>query len=159
MLQIWKLPHMVKGTLTFVPPLNAWRIRQRSTGGTDSPQYCYSTWHRCMSALREGGFSLQGAHMAELGPGDTIGLGLAALLYGVGEYCGLDLVPFAEGFDPLPFFDQLLELAVADQGFRRHMLSDSEIQAIRADLHGGIKASRIVGYHAPWSSNSLRKDS
>jgi hypothetical protein len=38
--------------------------------------------------LREMGFNPADVSMVELGPGDTIGVGLAALLYGVRLYTG-----------------------------------------------------------------------
>src|SRR5215468_386190 len=99
MIQMWKLPHILKGILTHVPPLNALRLRRASTGGTNSPQYCYEIWHRNSKMLREMGFNPAGVTMVELGPGDTIGVGLTALLYGVRLYTGLDAVPYPRSFN------------------------------------------------------------
>src|SRR5215467_13821096 len=82
MIQAWKLPHMLKGALTYVPALNAWRIRRASTGGSNSARYCYSVWFRHLINLDSCGFKIKGARVAELGPGDSIGVGLAALLSG-----------------------------------------------------------------------------
>lgn len=158
--QLWKLPHIIKGTLTYVPPLNAWRIRRGSTGGTDSPHYCFSMWHRHLGALSKVGFNPHGTRMAELGPGDTIGLGLAALLSGVGQFIGLDLVPYAQGSDPVQIFDELCRIAAdAEDPSRRLALSQSEIQRLRTDLQRGINNTETIRYQAPWSVSSIRKES
>src|SRR2546426_12622447 len=81
-MQPWKLPHVVKGMLTWIPPIDALRQRRASTGGTNNPRYCYSVWLRHLVTLLPFGFQIKGARIAELGPGDSIGVGLAALLSG-----------------------------------------------------------------------------
>jgi len=73
---------MLKGALTWVPPLNALRLRRAATGGSDSSRYCYSVWLRHLRTLDSHGFRVKGAHVGELGPGDSIGIGLASLLSG-----------------------------------------------------------------------------
>src|SRR5579884_3264591 len=159
MTQLWKLPHIFKGGLTYLPPLNAWRLRHASTGGTNSPQYCYMIWHRNSKMLREAGFNPAGVSMVELGPGDTIGVGLTALLYGVRLYTGLDVVPYSrsfdQAFDPARFFDEIVTIAAADKDeSRRPTISESEMRRIRADLAGGLTKSKIVRYLAPWTPTS-----
>jgi hypothetical protein len=46
MIQSWKVPPLLKGMGTWLPPLNTWRLRHASTGGFDSPRYCYAVWLR-----------------------------------------------------------------------------------------------------------------
>jgi hypothetical protein len=48
--------------------------------------------------------------MVELGPGDSIGLGLAALLTGVESYVGLDVLEHASTVTNLRVLDELVEL-------------------------------------------------
>ena len=93
--QVWKISHMLKGTMTWLPVLNAWRLRRGATGGSDSARYCYAVWMRHLVTLDTYGFRVKGAQIGELGPGDSIGIGLAALLSGAGGYAGLDIVPFS----------------------------------------------------------------
>ena len=90
MIQPWKVPHLVRGMLTFVPAINRWRARSRATGGSDSARYCYAVWLRHLVVLSRYGFTLQGRTVCELGPGDSIGAGLAALLAGARRYIALD---------------------------------------------------------------------
>jgi hypothetical protein len=170
----WKLPHVLKGTLTWVPPLNQLRLRTASTGGTDSPRYCYAVWLRHLVMLSSRGFSVRGAHVGELGPGDSIGVGLAALLSGAESYVGLDVFPFSAKSDPNVILDDLVgmfsrrepipdveefpavrprlptykfpEHAIAWEGF------DDRVERVRGDLRNGLDAGRCVRYRAPWSS-------
>jgi len=163
-LHSWKVRNILTGTLTFIPPLNAWRARHSTSGGTLSLSYCYSVWRRHLQLLLEAGFRPEGACIAELGPGDTIGVGLAALLSGVRQYSGLDLVPFAHGFDPVPFFDELCRIA-EEEGKRGEatrsdaqpvrILSRDDIVRIRTELERGMKAGSVLNYCAPWHRASI----
>src|SRR5579872_6912526 len=93
--QTWKAPHIIKGALTYVPGLNQWRRRRAASGGTNSARYCYAVWMRHLVALGKHGFSIEGSVIGELGPGDSIGTGLAGLLAGAERYVGLDIVPYS----------------------------------------------------------------
>src|SRR5439155_3784144 len=108
MIQVWKAPHILKGTLTWVPLLNAWRRRRASTGGTDNARYCYSVWLRHLVTLKSCGFHIKGAGVGELGPGDSIGIGLAALLSGAEYYIGLDMLPLSLKADLKSILDELV---------------------------------------------------
>src|SRR5262245_9785357 len=96
--------------LTWLSPLNAWRVRHTSTGGSDSPRYCYSVWLRHLVTLHLYGFKINGAQIGELGPGDSIGTGLAALLSGATRYVALDIVPFSAKADLERILDKLVQL-------------------------------------------------
>ena len=79
MFQSWKVIPIIKGVLTWVSILNSWRLRRVATTGSDSPRYCYSVWLRHLVKLHKYGFNVVGAKIGELGPGDSIGIGLSAL--------------------------------------------------------------------------------
>lgn len=71
---------IVKGFLTFIP---GWQwIRRKEGGGASSARYCYSVWLRHRTLAARCGFTSQPKTVAELGPGDSIGTGLAGLLSG-----------------------------------------------------------------------------
>ena len=79
---------MVKGALSFAPFTKD--IVCRSTGGTSDARYCLAVWMRHFAQVRRfGGWRLQG-NIAELGPGDSIGIGLCAMLSGCDNYLALD---------------------------------------------------------------------
>ena len=165
---------MVKGMLTWIPPLDSWRRRHTSTGGTDNARYCYSVWLRHLVMLERCGFKIKGACVGELGPGDSIGTGLAALLSGADQYVGLDLLPLSEKANLLEIFEKLVDLfssrepipsetefprlrprlesyrfpdyAVDCIGFKE------KVERIRGDIKNGIRNSQIIQYKAPWTS-------
>jgi hypothetical protein len=162
MIQAWKVPHILKGVLTWLPGLYVWRLRHASTGGSNSPRYCYALWLRHIATLHPYGFRIKGTQVGELGPGDSIGVGLAALLCGADRYVGLDVVPFSEKADLKIVFDELVQLfsrrePIPDHnGFliRARDWSDSadRVERIRNELKRGINTGQLVSYRAPWTS-------
>ena len=48
--------------------------------------------------------------MVELGPGDSLGIGLAALLSGVERYIALDVIQYASDAQNLRIFEELIAL-------------------------------------------------
>src|SRR5688500_12129197 len=101
---------MLKGALTWLPLLNTWRLRRAITGGSGAPRYCYAVWLRHLVMLNRHGFVIKGASVGELGPGDSIGTGLAALLSGADRYVGLDVVPFSAKADLGKIFSELAQM-------------------------------------------------
>ncbi len=99
-----------RGMLSFVPGLDLFLTRHRGGGGTDSPRYCYSIWLRHLTMAYTNGLSTTPATVAELGPGDSVGLGLAALLTGSERYWALDVVRYIDTKRNLEIFDGLIEL-------------------------------------------------
>jgi Methyltransferase domain len=81
---------LVKGLLTFVPGLASLFPLQRG-GHTHSVRYCYSVWLKHLTLLGELGMTRVPETIAELGPGESIGVGIAAILSGARRYFGLDV--------------------------------------------------------------------
>jgi len=165
---------MVKGALTWVPPLNAWRLRRGATGGSDSSRYCYSVWLRHLKTLHPYGFAVKGARIGELGPGDSIGIGLSALLSGAASYAGLDVVSFSAKANLGGILDELVQL-YSDKApipnenefpSVRPKLNSYEFpdqlvdcvrlvdmaERIRPELGTGLNSGHLVSYRAPWTS-------
>jgi SAM-dependent methyltransferase len=174
---------MVKGMLTFVP---GWQwVRRREGGGAGSARYCYSVWLRHRILAAKCGFISQPEAVAELGPGDSIGAGLAALLSGCKAYLALDIVPFTTLEKNLKVFDELVELfrqrapipddaefpnlypRLDDYGFPvdifsgdhlKEALEEHRLRLIReALLTGDVQTKRMVDirYVAPWNSKNI----
>lgn len=102
-----KIKALAAGLATYVPG----RDLVRTTGGTDSARYCYSVWLRHLrGAHATGKMPAHPRAVAELGPGDSIGIGLAALLSGAEQYSALDVVPYSDLGGSLQIFDELVEL-------------------------------------------------
>jgi SAM-dependent methyltransferase len=173
-MHLWKAPHIAKGALTWLPILNAWRIRRQSIGGSDSPRYCYSVWLRHLTVLHRHGFTVTDAQIGELGPGDSIGIGLAAILSGATRYVGLDIVPFPANADLKDIFDELIELylrraripdnkefplvrpMLESYDFPNHLVSwigfHDRVQQVREDFRGRWNSGQMIQYKAPWTS-------
>lgn len=97
------------GALTFVPGLKR-LLASRAGGSTSSAAYCYSVWLKHMVMLWQSGMRTRPRSMAELGPGDSLGVGLAAMLCGVDEYYALDVIEYANVERNLNLLNELVEL-------------------------------------------------
>ena len=99
---------VVKGALTFIPGMTS--ILPERGGQTNSARYCYGVWLKHLVMLRESGMREIPKTLAELGPGNSLGTGLAAMLCGVDHYYALDVVPHSSIEINLRIFDELVEL-------------------------------------------------
>jgi SAM-dependent methyltransferase len=80
------------------------------TGGTNSARYCYSVWLRHLVLAQKACLWNWPKVVAELGPGDSLGIGLAALLSGAQKYYAFDVVEYADSAINLDILDELVEL-------------------------------------------------
>ena len=99
---------LIVGMATYIPGLR--RMTGRKTGGTISARYCYAVWLRHLSMLHRSALRTTFETVAELGPGDSLGIGLAALLSGAQRYLALDVVRYADSTRNLQIFEELLAL-------------------------------------------------
>src|SRR5437016_7019160 len=83
---------------------------RKGTGGTGSARYCYSIWLRHLVQARLAGVEALPHTVAELGPGDSLGTGLTALLTGADSYQALDVVEHAQAATNLQVFEELIPL-------------------------------------------------
>ncbi|MFT3735715.1 MAG: methyltransferase domain-containing protein [Rhodocyclaceae bacterium] len=80
------------------------------TGGTVSAEYCYSVYLRHLVVADRHGFATDPRTVVELGPGDSLGIGLMALLAGAEQYYAIDAVRHASSASNLLIFDKLVKL-------------------------------------------------
>jgi len=99
---VWRL--LVRGikSIFITPPVG--------TGGTVSARYCYSVYLRHLVMAAQHGIATEPRTVAELGPGDSLGIGLMALLTGAEQYYALDAVRHASTETNLVIFDELAKL-------------------------------------------------
>ena len=126
--------------------------------------------------------------IAELGPGNSLGIGLAAMLCGAKQYIALDVVKYSDIDTNLAVLDELIELFESraarptkgwpdfdrfldDNLFPSHILSDEllrsslskdRISAIRNELENQAhdNSDAIIKYMVPWLDDSvIEKDS
>jgi hypothetical protein len=102
------IKQIIFGIATFVPGVNQYFAK--GTGGTVSARYCYSIWLRHLVMAKNNGLNPFPKILAELGPGDSLGIGLAALISGCDRYYALDIVEHANVGRNLEIFDELVTL-------------------------------------------------
>jgi len=87
---------LARSLFSYVVPKSI--IKRPGSGGTYLAEYCYSVWLRHLVCLRKSGLLhhvKEISKVAEIGPGDSLGVGLAALLSGVKEYYAFDVIKHA----------------------------------------------------------------
>lgn len=108
---LYKLARAVtRGMLSYLPGFDLFLIKHRGGGGTESPRYCYSIWLRHLTMAYKNGLSTAPATVAELGPGDSVGVGMAALLTGSERYWALDVIRYTDTKRNLDVFNGLIDL-------------------------------------------------
>lgn len=166
---------IAKGLTTFVVPPQ-WL--NRSDGRTHAARYCYSVFLRHLVHLHDAGADTNPRTIAEIGPGASIGAGLAALLAGAETYYGFDIKAYHHGERTAAVFDALVALLMArapvpdeqelpnikpvldDHRFPAHVLTDERLarslapervaRLRRVLLEGGDDPASPITYQAPW---------
>jgi hypothetical protein len=178
---------IVKGVLSLVPGINA--IGRREGGGANSARYCYSVWLRHLVIARSNGMTTIPKTLAEVGPGDSLGIGIAALLSGVESYAAFDVVNFIRLKQNLDILEELCVLfrdrtpipgdeefpllspkmesysfpfeLIPDHVLKKSLSVDNikEIREALIDLSNGKVRNNRILYFAPWTSNDVLKES
>ena len=104
----YKIKPVMKGIVKSLPGME--QILHKRPGSTVKSRYCYAVWMRHLVNAMENGMSRHPASVVELGPGGTVGVGMAALLSGVEQYTGLDVVNNWEHERNLQVFDELVTM-------------------------------------------------
>lgn len=176
------LRSLAAGAATFLPVLG--RHTNRGTGGTASARYCYSVWMRHRIAIGRTGIEPMLDYVAELGPGDSLGIGLAAMLCGTNRYSAFDAKAHADVEGNIRVLDELAELfrmraPVPDASefpaifphldsyeFPRTLVTDEDLERslhpkrleqIRRVLRGGKDegAGVRIDYCTPWDDPAI----
>jgi hypothetical protein len=171
---------LAKGMATFVPGIAS--LALRSSGGTNSARYCYGVWLCHLIKAAENGLPIRFKRVAELGPGDSLGIGLASMLTGADHYLALDAKPHASSGSNIATFEELVQLFSAEAAIPGHdefpnlqplptslefprsiltpeilraALNPDRLDAIRRTLQGEIGGRVSVKYLAPWDNASI----
>ena len=153
------------------------------TGGTDNARYCYAVWFRHLYYyITKGGKGVPEV-VAELGPGDSLGIGLAAILSGANKFYAFDVQHYWNAEKNIEIFDDLVELFMSRSGipdqnefknispglasyaFPENILTDDllkislnpdRIRVIRAELANPDNPQNIfIKYQIPWCDSSI----
>jgi len=173
---------LIKGGISFLPGINL--LRRREGGGANSARYCYSVWLRHLVLAHGCGMQTIPRVIAELGPGDSLGTGLASLLSGCERYQAFDVVHFIRHKQNLTMLEEMIELfrqrmpipdeyefphlypRLAHYAFPDEILNDNilydalatdRLESIRDALNrlsNGEKQT-IISYPVPWDSLNI----
>ena len=157
------------------------------TGGSTTAPYCYSVWLRHLKRAYEKGFEIPRV-VAELGPGDSLGVGLAALLTGAQEYYALDVKQYAKAERNIEVINNLVHLfestmpipddrefplvrpRLSSYGFPLNLappdllektMTRTRIRAIKSIINNEDKDKEegiTIKYYAPWDKPSVIKE-
>jgi hypothetical protein len=176
------LKPVLRGLATYVPGLK--RYTNRHSGGTDSARYCYSVWLRHMVSLWKAGMTTEPRVVAELGPGDSLGIGMAAVLSGAERYFALDVKPYFDANTNLAIFGEIVDLfrrrepipdavefpgiwpQLDDYSFPNELLSSAKLTStLSAERVAGLREGLAAlvnqqqgahfSYFAPWDDNAV----
>lgn len=103
-----RLKPIIVGTMKRSPLINS--MLPVAAGGTASARYCYAVWMRHLLLLSKFNDGQIPARVAEIGPGDSLGVGLAALLSGAQSYFALEAIEYWNTQRNLKILDDLIEL-------------------------------------------------
>lgn len=173
-----RLAPVARGLLTYLPALNDLLPQKNSVGHTDSAAYCYGVWMKHLTLLHAHGLPAMPRTVAELGPGESLGVGLCAMLSGADHYVGLDVVAHSNPERNQKILEGLIALFEArapnpDKGwpnvgsflderlFPSHILTEEVLErALRSErleaIHRAVTLpstldSITAEYKAPWS--------
>lgn len=176
---IFNAATFIPGVASLPPIKRIYAQRAIGTEGTNQARYCYSVWLRHLSVAAAHGLDTDPKSIAELGPGDSIGIGIAAVLTGVERYYAFDVVAHANTQRNLEIFDALVDLfrartdipgateyprvgpRLGDYRFPDKLLSRERMAAaleprrlarIRESIQHTDSADSMMQYRAPWST-------
>jgi SAM-dependent methyltransferase len=127
---------VVKGIATYIPGYQRLldRFGYSCPGGTITAEYCYSVWLRHLELLQRHGLSSEPAVVAEIGPGNSLGVGLCALLTGARTYYAIDIETYANTERNLQIFAEIIRFfqkkspdPLSESGFPSHILTEQRL--------------------------------
>jgi SAM-dependent methyltransferase len=130
---------LLTGVASYLP--GASLLASRAAGGPTSARYCYAVWLRHLIKAREAVPSHDPLVVAELGPGGSLGTGLAALLSGARRYYAFDVAKHANLESDLKILEELASLF----GRRAPIPGPDEFPELRPDLERYQFPSHILG--------------
>lgn len=171
---------VLRGLATWIP--GARRLFARGTGGSTDARYCYSVWLRHLVMAHRSGLDTNPRTVTELGPGDSLGTGLCAVLTGADRYLAFDVVTYARSERNVTVLEELMQLLaqrapIPDESeyplvdprldsyaFPREILTDDRLNRalapdrltrIRSALRQGTSNTIEIRYASPWDDPAV----
>lgn len=172
-----KLKVILRGIIKKHIPWLYNKLKKKGTGGTDTALYCYSVWLRHFVLLRKNGMNEIPKTVAELGPGDSLGIGLNALITGAETFHAFDIIKHADTAKNIKIFDELVELyknktnipsgeafdkvkpklenynfpsEIFSDNYLNKILNPERLQSLRKAIEEGVCGEFTIKYIVPW---------
>jgi hypothetical protein len=124
--------------------------------------------------------------IVEIGPGDSLGTGIAALLTGTEQYIALDVIKYGDATNNVKIFDELVLLfrkrtpmagdtvypnlipKLTDHRFPKNILTDelldrsmhdARLELIRKELQFPSLSNKFIRHFVPWQAADVAKES
>jgi SAM-dependent methyltransferase len=148
-----KVKKLLRGLISYVPVLKE-IIPKTGTQGSNDPQHCLRTFEKHRDLLTDNGFGFPVACMGELGPGDSFGVGIAALLNGSEKYFGLDAIAHTNIEFNISIFEDLIKLYEA----KNIIFSETQKHKIKLSIEQLNSPDSMLQYLAPWWTSEISKN-
>lgn len=173
---------IVKGLTTYIPG-NQYLRTKRGEGSTASAVYCYNVWLKHLTMLWENGLKEIPSSLGEIGPGGSLGVGLAAMLSGIDHYYALDVKKYSTPEINLKTLSDLVDLFKSrtkrkpggwpdiddyldENLFPSHILTNELLSSTLSDerinnIREALKESEnndsglTINHIAPWSDSAV----
>lgn len=171
---------IAKGTVKHLPGFRKFQ-RYKHTGANES-RYCYTVWLRHLKNWSKFNNGIPET-VAELGPGNSLGTGFAALLSGSSKIYALDVARFWDNERNLRIFDELVTMfrrkarlpdnfeypkvrpvpdnydfpsdIITDESLGK-ILGEERLSAIRREITDiDNKRNTYISYKIPWHESSV----
>ena len=169
---------LVKGLATYVPGYQRVldKLGLSCPGGTITAAYCYSVWLQHLELAHQHGLSTEPAVVAEIGPGNSLGVGLLALLTGSRIYYAFDIEAYSNTPRNLQIFTEIVGLLkekektrFSDPDFAGHILTEARLaRSLAPHRLERIKQCILqmnhpvhdmhLGYMVPWDNPATMEE-
>lgn len=178
-----KIVPILRGIVKHIPGVK--RLLSNGTGGTIESRYCYSVWMRHLIHWDNFNDGIP-ENVLELGPGDSLGIGLASLLSGSKKLYALDVIKYWDSKRNLEIFEELVVLfkgkteipneteypmlkspidscefpsAILSDATLKETLAEDRLNVIRKEIMDIDNPDNIfITYYIPWKETDINRD-
>jgi hypothetical protein len=173
-MDVCELRKIMLGMATYIPGVLSLKNAVAVPHGAFSPRYCYSVWLRHFIRARQHGLTGIPPVLAELGPGNSLGVGLAAMLTGVRKYWAFDVRRYFDTAHNLSVFDELVTMfskkealpdarefpdlrpALASYEFPADLLPDAQMREALQPSRVALLRERVAQLDRPVTLDEIR---
>ena len=136
---------LLRGMISYIPVLKS-IIPSTGTGGSNNAEYCLRMYYKHKDLLINNGCLFPVGAIGEIGPGDSVGVGLCALVDGASVYYGLDAIAHTNIQTNTQIFQELVAIYKT-----KHIdIKDKIKDELLWDIRNMNKLKSKIKYSAPW---------